>query len=130
MQRRAGHRCTTGMAIIPSRGDRSGEQRSVKNLVADLKDNTSLLVKQEIALAKAEAKQKIAGVARKAGLFGAAGVLAYAGVLVLLAAVVLAVIALGVVAWLAALLVSVVVLAGAFVVLQRARRPSTDSTGT
>ena len=101
--------------------------RSLKNLVSDLKDNSALLVRQEIALAKAEVKEKVTGVAKKAITFSIAGVLAYAGLLVVLAAVILAVIALGVVAWLAALMVGAVVLAGAFLLVQRARRPVKES---
>lgn len=89
--------------------------RSLKRLVSDLKDNTGLLVKQEIALAKAQ-------VMGKAVKFGAAALLGYAGVLVLIAALVLGVIALGVAAWVATLIVAVVVLLGAFGIVQRARK--------
>lgn len=102
--------------------------RTLKHLVSDLKDNSALLVRQEIALAKAEVKEKVKGVAKKAITFSIAGVLAYAGLLVVLAAVILAVIALGVVAWLAALIVGAGVLAGAFLLVQRARRPAKESS--
>jgi uncharacterized membrane protein len=104
------------------------EDRSLKNLVSDLKENSSLLVRQEIALAKAEVKEKIKGVAKQAITFSIAGVLAYTGILVVLAALILAVIALGVVAWLAALIVGAAVLGGAFLFVQRARRPAKEST--
>jgi uncharacterized membrane protein len=97
--------------------------RSLKELVSDLRHNTGLLVRQEIALAKAELKQKVAGVAKTAVTFGAAGLLAFAGLLAILATVALTLVALGVVAWLATLIVAVVVLAGALVLVQRARRP-------
>jgi hypothetical protein len=49
--------------------------------------------------------------------------LAYAGLFVLLAALTLGVIALGVAAWLAALVVGAIVLLGAFLLVQRARHP-------
>jgi hypothetical protein len=100
--------------------------RSLKALVKDVKQDASLLARQEVALAKTAAKEKATTVAKKAGFFGAAGVLGYAGLLVLLAAVVLAVIALGVVAWLATLLVSCVVLAGAYLLVQKARHIGAD----
>ena len=101
----------------------SRRDRSLKHLVSDLRADASLLVKQEIALAKTQAKEKVGQVAKQAALFGAAGLLAYSGLLVLFAALVLGVIALGVAAWLAALSVAVLVFLGAFVILQRARHP-------
>ena len=102
--------------ITPTRKD-----RSLKHLVSNLQSDAGLLVRQEIALAKAEVKEKITAVAKQAALFGAAGMLAYAGLLVLVAALILGVIALGVAAWLAALAVGLAVLLGAFVIVQRAR---------
>jgi uncharacterized membrane protein len=102
---------------------RSSEDRSLKDLVSALGQNTGLLVRQEIALAKAEVKNKVAGIAKTAVTFGIAGLLAYAGVLALLATVVLGIVALGVAAWLATLIVSVVILAAAYILVQRARHP-------
>ena len=99
------------------------KDRSLKKVVSDLRLDAGLLLRQEIALAKAEVKEKAIGVAKQAALFGAAGLLAYAGVLVLFAALVLGVIALGVAAWLAALTVGIGVLAGAYAIVQRARHP-------
>ena len=100
---------------------RTPGDRSLKDLVSDLQRNTGLLIRQEIALGKAEVKQKIVGVAKTAVTFGIAGLLAYAGVLAMLVTLVLVLIALGVVAWLATLIVGVVVLLAAFVLVQRAR---------
>lgn len=97
------------------------KDRSLKELVSDLRTDAGLLVRQEIALAKAELKEKAAGVAKQAALFAGAGLLAYAGLLALFAALVLGLIAIGVVAWLAALSVGVLVLLGAFLLAQRAR---------
>ena len=96
-------------------------QRSVQQAVTDLKTDASLLIRQEIALARAEVKEKVAAVAKQAALFAGAGVLGYTGLLVLLAALVLGLIAIGVVAWLAALSVGIVILLGAFFLVQRAR---------
>lgn len=108
--------------ITPSRKD-----RSLKHVVSDLRADAGLLVRQEIALAKAEVKEKLTGVAKQAAMFGAAGLLAYAGLLVLCAALILGVIALGVAAWLATLAVGFVVLLGAWVIVQRARHGKATS---
>jgi uncharacterized membrane protein len=97
------------------------KDRSLKQLVSDLRTDAGLLVRQEIALAKAELKEKAAGVAKQAAMFAGAGLLAYAGLLVLFAALVLGLVAIGVVAWLAALSVGLLVLLGAFLLVQRAR---------
>jgi uncharacterized membrane protein len=105
-----------------------GKTRTLKQVVGDLQADAGLLVRQEIALAKAELKEKAASLARQAGLFAGAGVLAYAGLLVLFAALILGLIAIGVVAWLAALSVGIVILLGAFVLVQRARSVNKDHT--
>lgn len=102
--------------ITPSRKD-----RSLKRVVSDLRTDAGLLMRQEIALAKAEVKEKLKGMVKQGAMFGAAGLLAYAGLLVLFAALILGVIALGVAAWLATLAVGFVVLLGAFLIVQRAR---------
>jgi len=95
------------------------KDRSLKQIVSDLRTDGALLVRQEIALAKAELKEK-------AALFAGAGLLAYAGLLALFAALVLGLIAIGVVAWLAPLSVGVLVLLGAFLLVQRARGGKQD----
>jgi uncharacterized membrane protein len=97
------------------------KDRSLKQVVSDLRTDAGLLVRQEIALAKAELKETAAGIAKQAALYAGAGLLAYAGLLVLCAALVLGLIAIGVVAWLAALSVGVLVLLGAVFLVQRAR---------
>ncbi|HET8713964.1 MAG TPA: phage holin family protein [Gemmatimonadales bacterium] len=106
----------------------SGEpsDRSLKQVLNDLRTDASLLVRQELALAKAELKERAGTAAKQAALFAGAGVLAYAGLMVLFAAVVLGLIAIGLVAWLAALIVAILVLFGAFLLVQRARRSGKD----
>ena len=83
---------------------------SVGDLVKAMSADLSRLVRDEIQLAQTEisAKAKQAGVG--VGAFGGAGVLALYGIAVLIAAAVLG-LALVVPAWLAALIVGVVVLA-------------------
>lgn len=85
---------------------------STGELVSQLSSEISQLVRDELQLAKVEVtgKAKEAGVG--AGMFGAAGVLALYGGGVVVATIIL-VLALVMDAWLAALIVGVVLLAGA-----------------
>lgn len=85
---------------------------STGQLVSQLSDEVSRLVRDELQLAKLEVsgKAKRAGVG--AGMFGVAGILALYGLGVLITTAILA-LALAVDAWLAALIVGVVLLAGA-----------------
>jgi hypothetical protein len=82
--------------------------RSVLRLLYDLISETSLLVRQEIALFKAELHEKAARLGQGVGALAAGGLIAFSGWLVLLAAAVIGlstILAL----WLAALLVGLVV---------------------
>lgn len=99
----------------------SHQTQSTGDLVSQLSSEISTLVRDELRLAQVEVtgKAKKAGIG--AGMFGAAGVLALYGVGVLIAAAVLA-LALVVDAWLAALIVGVVVLAVAAVVALGGKR--------
>jgi hypothetical protein len=101
--------------------------RSVKQVVNDLRADVSLLVRQEIARARAELKEKAGAAAKQAGFFGAAGALGYVGLFFLFAALALGLIAIGVIAWLATLIVAVVIVVGAFVLVQRARHVNKGS---
>jgi uncharacterized membrane protein YqjE len=84
--------------------------RPTGELVKDLSTQVSTLVRQELELAKVEltAKGKQAGIG--AGMFGGAGLFALYGVGALVATAILA-LATAVAAWLAALIVAVVLLA-------------------
>jgi hypothetical protein len=93
------------------------DERSLGELFAELTRETSTLVRQEVNLAKTEMTQKASAVGKDVGFLAAGGAVLYAGVLALLAAIILALTALGLPAWLAALLVGVVVVGiGAFLV--------------
>lgn len=83
---------------------------STAELLRQLSDQTSRLVRDEVALAKAELTEKGKRAGIGAGMFGSAGVLALYGVGVLIAAAVAA-LALAVDTWLAALIVAVVLFA-------------------
>ena len=100
--------------IQTEHGVRNGaaDDRPLAELMRDLSQQSTELIRQEIELAKAElrAKGKSAGVG--AGMFSAAGLIALFGVGALTACLVLA-LATAMDAWLAALIVAVVYLAAA-----------------
>ena len=89
----------------PAPGDASTGQ-----LIGQLTEQISRLVRDEARLAQAEVTQKAKRLGVGAGLFGGAGLVAFFGLAVLIAAVVLA-LALVVPGWLAALIVAVVLFA-------------------
>src|SRR3954469_11212014 len=83
----------------------------VGELLKRASEQTSRLVREELRLAQLEMQQKAKHAGIGAGLFGAAGVVALFGSAVLVAFVVL-LLATAMDAWLAALIVAVVLLAG------------------
>jgi uncharacterized membrane protein YqjE len=85
---------------------------STKELVRELAEQTSTLVRQELALAQVELKEKGKRAGIGGGLFGTAGLLALYGLGVLIATAILA-LATAVDAWLAALIVAVVLFVAA-----------------
>jgi len=104
-----------------------GQDPTLGALVHDLSEQTSALVRSEVDLAKAElaAKGKAAGIG--AGLFGAAGLLAFFGGAVLITTIILA-LALVLPAWLAALIVAVVLFAAAGVAAVVGKGKVTEAT--
>jgi uncharacterized membrane protein YqjE len=82
----------------------------IGDLLKRASEQTSRLVREELRLAQLEMQQKARHAGIGAGLFGAAGVVALFGVAVLIACLVL-VLATALDAWLAALIVAVVLLA-------------------
>ena len=91
-------------------GDRT--DLPIGELLKRASEQTSRLVREELRLAQLEMQQKAKHAGLGAGLLGAGGVTALLGVAVLVAAVVLA-LATAMDAWLAALIVAVVLLAAA-----------------
>lgn len=85
------------------------DDRSIADLLKQLSEQTQTLVRDEIQLAMLELKDKGKKAGVGAGLFGASGMIALFGVATLIAALVLA-LATAVDAWLAALIVAVVLL--------------------
>ncbi|MBP5894464.1 phage holin family protein [Streptomyces scabiei] len=112
--------------VRSARSARSGpgehDHHSVGELVGQATEQLSLLVRQEVALAKEELAEKGRRAGRGGGLLGAAGAVAYVGFMTLAAA---AVVALSLVldVWAAALIVMAVlfVIAGVLAALGRAQ---------
>lgn len=98
--------------------ERHGDERSLGDLFAELANETTTLVRQEIQLAKAEMTQKATSAGRDVGMIGAGGALAYAGLLALIAALI---IGLGrfMPMWLSALIVGIVVIGIGYALIQR-----------
>ena len=69
---------------------RHGEDRSIGDLLKDLRDETTTLLRQEVALAKTEITEKVSKAARNTGYIGVGAVMAYLGLFFVLAAVTVA----------------------------------------
>ncbi|MDQ1058190.1 putative membrane protein YqjE [Arthrobacter globiformis] len=95
----------------PAKSNDAKEQ-PVAELLTQLSQQTSRLVRDELRLAQAELKEKGRHAGRGAGLFGAAGFLAFFGAAALITTIILA-LSLLLPAWLSALIVSVVLLIAA-----------------
>jgi uncharacterized membrane protein YqjE len=96
----------------------SRSEPSLGQLFADLTQQMTTLVRQEIALASAEMGQKTARLGRDVGFLALGGAVAYAGFLAIVAALVL-ILAAFIPGWLAALIVGVVVAAIGYLLVQR-----------
>ncbi|MGV9453461.1 phage holin family protein [Streptomyces sp. NPDC003635] len=115
-------------------GPAHDERHSVGELVGQATEQLSLLVRQEMALAKEELAEKARRAGRGSGLLGAAGAIAYAGVLAL-AGTAVAALSLTLSVWAAALIVTAVLFAVAGVLgatgraqLRRAAPPTPEET--
>jgi len=84
--------------------------RSVAGLLSDLANETGTLLRQEIALFKAEIGEKLGSLGVGAGAMAAGGLVAFSGWLALIAAAVLG-LSNALAPWLAALIVGIVVIA-------------------
>ena len=91
-------------------------EASLGDLFADLSQHLASLVRQELRLAQTEATHKLQKVGRDVAMLAAGGVVVFIGVLAMVAAVIL-LLALAMPAWLAALIVGIVIAAvGGFLV--------------
>jgi uncharacterized membrane protein YqjE len=96
----------------------SRDDRSLGELFSELSRQTSTLIRQEVALAKAEIKEKGSEVGKDVGMMAAGGLLAYAGLLALIATIII-ILAEFMEWWLSALIVSIVVLGIGGLLVQR-----------
>lgn len=95
------------------------DDRSLGELFAELAQETSTLVRQEVNLAKTEMSEKASRAGKHVGVLAAGGAVAYAGLLAILAGVIVLldnVMPL----WLSALLVGLVVAAVGYLLVRRA----------
>lgn len=97
-------------------------ERPVGELMKELANETSTLVRQELDLAKAEMVQKGKQAGLGVGMFGGAGIVAFVAFLALTACFIAA-LATGMSTWLAALIVAIVyaAIAGALALMGRTR---------
>jgi uncharacterized membrane protein YqjE len=116
---------------MPETTDRGSNQlgdQSVSDLVKQLSEQTATLVRQEMKLAQAELQEKGKKAGIGAGMFGAGGLVAFFGVATLIAAAVLALTTAVDHAWLAAVIVGVVLLAGAGVAALLGKKQIEEAT--
>jgi uncharacterized membrane protein len=98
---------TYDMPVAPPSADPN--QKSLGELFTDLTRESATLVRQEVALARTEISQKASQMGKDIGLIAAGGAIAYAGLIVILLGIAFGLIALGMAAWAAYLLVGIVV---------------------
>lgn len=87
----------------------STDPRSLGEMFADLSRETRTLIQQEVQLARTELAQNVSRMTGSVTMIVAGGLIAYGGLLAIVAAVVLALIAVGLAPWAAALLGGVVI---------------------
>jgi len=95
------------------------EERSLGDLFSELAEETSTLVRQEVALAQTELTEKATRVGKNVGFLVVGGAIGYAALLAVLAAVVIG-LAVFIPAWLAALIVGIGVGAAAYMIISPA----------
>ena len=95
------------------------DDRSLGELFADLAKESSVLVRQEVALAKAEMTQKAGQVGKDIGFLAVGGLVLYAGLLAIIAAIIIVLGTIGVPWWLAALVVGVIVAGVGYFLVQK-----------
>lgn len=103
------------------------EERSIGQLLKELRDETTTLLRQEVDLAKAEMSEKASRAGKNLGALAVGGGVAFLGALALLAAVVYGLtsilnqfMSVGVAIWLAPLIVGLVLAAVGYSMLQKA----------
>jgi hypothetical protein len=111
------------MATLP-------ESRSIGELLRDLASDSTALVRQELALAKAEAQEKLHQSIAGGSMVVMSALLAFAGLIILLHAAVYGLEKAGIEPWLAALIVGGVVVVIGLLLVQKARHDLTAQSLT
>jgi hypothetical protein len=113
------------MALLSERGDRK-EERSIGQLLKELTLESRTLLKQEVDLAKTEMSEKATRVGANLGEVAVGGAVAFLGAIALLLAAVYGLtsllnrfLSLGVAAWLAPLLVGLVLAAAGYFLIRK-----------
>ena len=95
------------------------DNRSIGDLLAELSQETSQLVRKEVELATTEMTAKARKATGHLGVTAAGGALAHAGLLVFLAALVLALSEIGIAPWLSALIISLLTIGVGYLLVNR-----------
>jgi putative superfamily III holin-X len=99
------------------------QERSIGELFGEFSQDMTLLVRQEIRLARTELGEKAGAVSKRLTSVIAGGVVTYIGALALVAGIILLLTqVVGIPAWLSALLVGIVMSIGGFVTLRAGLR--------
>jgi hypothetical protein len=96
-----------------------GRERSLGDLFAELSQETSTLVRQELTLARKEVTQKVSLLGRDVAFVAVGGAIAYGGFLCLLATLVVVLYIILHHWWLSALIVTVLALGGGGLLIQQ-----------
>ena len=95
------------------------QERTIGELFGEFSQDMTLLIRQEIRLARTEMAEKASEVAKRLGSVVVGGVVAYVGALALVAGIILLLSqVVGIPAWLSALLVGAAMAIGGFIVLR------------
>src|SRR5687767_15911820 len=97
-------------------------ERSLGTIIKDLTADISMLVRSEIALLKLEIKDAVAKLGTGGGLLAGAAFLALIGMAFLFVTITLGLVALGIPAWLSALIVTLVLFAAAAVLAMMGKK--------
>ena len=95
------------------------DERSLGELLSELSEETSRLVRKEVELATTEMTAKARSAGTHVATAAAGGALAHAGLLVLLAAIVVGLTQMGVAPWLSALIVALGTMAVGYLLINK-----------
>jgi hypothetical protein len=102
--------------------DTSRSERSIGDLFTDLSQKTTLLIRQEVQLARTELSQKATQAGRAGAMLGAGGAVVNAALLTFTAGIVLLLVQLGLDTWAAAGLTAVLLAAVGYMLVRRGLR--------